>query len=145
MGGIDLDPASSEKANLIVGAKKIYTELDDGLKYHWHGKVWMNHPYGKKTNPLWINHLLTEVQAGRVEQACIITYAATSEKWFQPLLKQPQVFLCPRTNYYLPNGKKKAGVTKGSVVTYFGRNPGRFAYCFRSLGICKLYTIEMIG
>ena len=46
LGTIDLDPASSIKANKIVQANKIYTKKSNGLKHHWFGKVWMNHPCG---------------------------------------------------------------------------------------------------
>jgi len=37
MGGIDLDPASSAKANEIVQAKQYYTASDNGLAYDWFG------------------------------------------------------------------------------------------------------------
>jgi hypothetical protein len=67
-----------------------------------------------------------------------ITYACTSEKWFQPLLQKPQCFLSPRTNYYLPDGSVKKGVTKGSVVTNFGADVSRFREAFASLGVVKI-------
>ena len=42
LGGIDLDPASSNTANEYVGAKEIYTIKEDGLnEMEWHGNVYL--------------------------------------------------------------------------------------------------------
>jgi len=47
MGGIDLDPASSNLANEYVQAEKYYTPTDDGLNsQQWHGKVYLFPPSG---------------------------------------------------------------------------------------------------
>lgn len=70
--------------------------------------------------------------------ACNICFAATSEQWFAPLLARPQCFLNKRTNYHLPNGELKRGVTKGSVVTYFGADVAAFAREFSPMGIVKI-------
>ncbi len=138
MGGIDLDPASSHTANRVIKAAAIFTEADDGLCQFWWGRVWMNHPFGRVTNPLWIGKLLEEYTAGRVEQACCITFASTSEAWFQPLLACPVCFLAPRTNYRLPDGSIMRGVTKGSAVAYLGPNMTAFVEHFASLGSVML-------
>jgi len=126
MGGIDLDPASSIAANAYVRAKNIYTISDNGLVMPWKGRVWMNHPFSRDGNKAWIEKLLTSWSSGDVPQACCITYAATSERWFRDLMDFPQCFLSPRTNYLLPDGTVKRGVTKGSVVTYLGDNQVKF-------------------
>lgn len=136
LGRIHLDPASSETANEIVRAERYLSK--DGLETTWYGNVWMNHPFSRESNPLWINKLVGHVERGDVFAACCITYAATSEQWFRPLLDFPQCFLQPRTNYYLPDGSVKRGVTKGSVVTYMGPNLKRFREAFAGLGVVKV-------
>lgn len=138
MGSIDLDPASSVIANKRVKAQSFFTKEDDGLSHAWFGNVWMNHPYGRGLNHLWISKLMGEYCASNIAQACCITYACTSEKWFRPLLQFPQCFLYGRTNYILPDGSVKEGNTKGSVVTYLGNNIEQFIVSFQSLGKVKI-------
>lgn len=138
MGEIDLDPASSSEANKRIKTLWFFDRHNNGLNQQWRGRVWMNHPFSRVNNPLWIAKLESEFESRRVTQACCITFAATSEKWFQPLLRRPQCFLCPRTDYFLPNGEKLRGVTKGSVVTYYGKNVATFAREFEKLGTVKV-------
>lgn len=134
MGTIDLDPASSTMANQSVSAAEFYTIADNGLAQDWYGRVWMNHPFGRKNNRRWINKLIWAYEVGEVEQACCLTFASTSEQWFKPLYAYPICFLTPRTNFYLPDGTLKRGVTKGSVVTYFGHQVEEFIQAFQPLG-----------
>lgn len=137
LGFIDLDPASSPIANARVKAGAFFSEADDGLSVNWFGRVWMNHPFGRVQNPKWIAKIEQEFKSGRVSAACCITYACTSEKWFQPLLRRPQCFISPRINYLLPDGSTLRGVTKGSVVTYYGYDVARFEREFESFGVVK--------
>lgn len=52
LGGIDLDPASSEEANSRVGAMQILTEADNALDCPWpmDCRVYLNPPGGKIGN-----------------------------------------------------------------------------------------------
>lgn len=169
LGSIDLDPASSAAANATVGATRYYTREDNGLSKPWHGRVWLNHPFhageepckpgcrkkacqpgGKRghciteripSNAEWINKLMREYKAGHVTEALCITYACTSEKWFQPLQGFPRVELAPRTNYLLPDGTLYTGNTKGSVITFLPENHWRvvkFHECFGGMGAIKI-------
>lgn len=163
IGDIMLDPASSAKANEIVKAKIFYTKDDKPLERPWYGEIWMNHPFGKSEkackpnckkeicidrgyhvdrdvpgNAEWINHLVTQYRIGNIRKACCITFAATSETWFRPLLLYPMCFIHKRVNYLLPDGTVKRGVTKGSVVTYLGPDNERFCRIFNTIGTVKI-------
>jgi ParB family chromosome partitioning protein len=140
LGGIDLDPASSAVANEVIRAGRFYSREQDGLKQHWSGKVWMNHPFQKGVNKLWIRKLVESFKRGDVTAAICICYASTSEGWFQPLLQFPQCFPPRRPNYFLPDGTKKSGVTKGSVITYMGHDTADFKREFSIHG-----TIKVLG
>jgi len=136
MGWIDLDPFSSETANKRIKAALFYDH--DGLDRSWYGRMWMNHPFGRVMNAPCINRLIWHYEEAEIEQACCITFAATSEKWFRPLLDYPQCFLYPRTNYINPDGSIKKGVTKGSVVTYLGPNVSVFCEEYSQHGKVKI-------
>lgn len=139
MGGIDLDPASCALANERVKAARYFTKDDDGLSQLWASKrVWMNHPFSRIGNKLWIDKAILEHREGRAESLCMICFASTSEAWFRPLLAFPQCFLSPRTNYLLSDGAVYRGVTKGSVVTYMGPDLPAFARAFGKLGVVKV-------
>jgi hypothetical protein len=144
MDGIDLDPASCVVANETVKATTIFTINDDGLSRDWRGRVWMNHPFGRN-NAKWVAKLVGEYESGRVEQACCITFASTSEKWFKPLLDYPQCYLHGRTRY-IGGGDSPP---KGSVVTYLGPHLAEFWRNFSPLGTVKIAVcsdlIAMLG
>lgn len=114
----DLDPASSPIANQTVKARQIYTAADDGLSKPWGGRIFMNHPFSRTNNPLWINKLVAEYESGAVNRSINICFAAVNAKWFAPLLNFPQFFFTGRVDYLLPDGTVAKGVTKDSVITY---------------------------
>lgn len=78
LGGIDLDPASSATANERVKAKKYFSA--NTLARTWAGRVWMNHPFSRDYNALWICKLASEYRIENVSAACCICFASTSEK-----------------------------------------------------------------
>lgn len=137
LGRIDLDPFSCSKANEKVNASYIFTKDDDGFTKSWFGKVWCNHPFSRENNKR-IAEQVSNQYYGNDCEIVMITFAATSEAWFKPLLNYPQCYLHGRTNYIDQFGNKVKGCTKGSVVTYLGNNLEDFYQAFKHLGTVKV-------
>jgi len=139
LGRIELDPFSCAVANYTVCALHYYSTEDNenGFDLTWNNrKCWVNHPFSRENNARIANKVINEHNKGA--EIVMITFAATSEKWFQPLLQYPQCFLHGRTNYLDQNGNKVNGVTKGSVITYLGNNLDKFIEAFKHLGTIKV-------
>ena len=135
MGGIDLDPASSPLANQTVKAKNIFTEIENGLNQPWFGRVWLNWPYGRRENKLWSAKILTEIDAGRIEQICFICYASTSEAWYQTLLHIPRIDIAGRVPFIDPEtGEPASQNVKGSSLFYWGPEVHTFGLMCKGLG-----------
>ena len=83
MGGIDLDPASSEVAQDTVGATEYFTIDDDGLSREWHGNVWLNPPYSRGLCAEFVQKLLAEIEEQRVKQAILLSNNSTETIWWQ--------------------------------------------------------------
>lgn len=147
-GGIDLDPASSAKANEIVGAEFFHTEKDDGLKHPWAGRVFLNPPYGGTDEAgadIFTRKLIDEIRLGNtIEAITILNLQSMPTKWFPRISENASAhgiarkrigFLGPRPKS--GKGTRYGASKNGTVFSYFGPNHERFfrifspyAYCF---------------
>ena len=134
MGGIDLDPASCEQANLTVKAARFFTADENGLVQPWHGRVFLNPPYRRDgIQGLFVDKLIAEYSACRCTQAIILIGNRTECDWFAPLWAYPLCFTNHRIKFVSPLGKKDSPVN-ANVFAYLGSNPEKFHEVFSRFG-----------
>lgn len=136
MGGIDLDPASTEIANRTIGAKTIYTAEDDGLKKKWNGRVWMNPPYAQPLVSQFSDAVADKFDAGEIKQACVLVNNATETAWFQRMVASAAAVCFPkgRVRFLNPEGQPVGAPLQGQAVIYLGKNVEKFTKVFESFG-----------
>lgn len=132
MGGIDLDPASSEVANQTVKAEQFFTIEDDGLQQAWAGRVWLNPPYGKDQ----IAAFAEKFAACEFAEGIALVNNATETTWFQALTSEASAVCFPlgRIKFNDHTGTPRNTPLQGQAVVYSGANTDRFAEQFSAVG-----------
>lgn len=135
MGGIDLDPASSEIANKTVNAKQFYTVEDNGLEKPWFGNVWLNPPYASDLIGKFADKLVDELK--HIKQAIVLVNNATETEWFYTMVVQATAVCFPRSRvrFVTPDGTTGAPL-QGQAILYFGPDVNRFINVFDEKGWC---------
>ena len=124
LGGITLDPASSELANELVQADDFFTADDDGLSRPWAGRIWMNPPYEQGLVDKFVDKLLDS----DFDAAVTLTNNATETAWGGKLLCYASAvcFLKGRVRFLAPDGEKNSPL-QGQMLCYFGPDKERFS------------------
>ena len=133
---IDLDPASSAAANAVVRAERFFTEKEDGLLHEWHGNVFLNPPYDKRSKQF-LMKLMEEMQAGRVSQAIALFQCkmlqSISTDWFLPMLAGSFCVPFKRPNFWFAD-KEYGSPSTGTLLWYGGPHHEKFADVFGHYG-----------
>lgn len=142
MGTINLDPATSEIANQIVKAQKIYTKEDNGLLQKWHGNIFLNPPYSAKLITQFADKVIEERK--NIKQAIILVNNATETKWFNKLISVSSAVCFPsaRVKFYSPAGDR-AQPLQGQAILYVGEKTQRFIQHFSSIGWCAVINDKL--
>jgi phage N-6-adenine-methyltransferase len=136
MQGIDLDPASSAKANLTVKANTYYGIEQNGLSQKWFGNVWMNPPYSQPDITKFCAKMKESYESCDIDSACVLVNNATETGWFNDLLDAASAvcFVRGRVKFLDENGNPNGAPLQGQVILYIGANRLRFADYFSGFG-----------
>lgn len=139
MGHIDIDVASSAKANEVVRADEYFSAENNGLEHHWHGKIFMNPPYSAELIKKFIGKFCAERLS--IDEAIIVVNNATETEWFQQLVKSCNAIVFPknRMRFYSPDGRI-AHPLQGQAIMYAGNNSHRFIEVFSKIGFGVILT-----
>lgn len=135
MGGIDLDPCSNSHDEPNVPAEACFTKEDEGLNREWHGRVFMNPPYGDEIHA-WTEKLADEFASGRVTQAIALVPARTDTGWWHKLITDDRYwclvhFLKGRLKF----GSAESGAPFPSALIYLGDRRALFVETLQKDGI----------
>lgn len=135
MGSIDLDPASCEEANKVVGANKYYTREDNGLNQQWYGNIWLNPPYSYPGIVDFTNKIIGD--RDNYNQLCLLVNNGTETRWLQQLLAVCDNVCFPkgRIRFWSSRGETMTAPLQGQALLYFGENSNKFNELFSDVGV----------
>lgn len=144
MGGLELDPASCDEANVNVKAERYFDEETNGLIQPWKAKsVWLNPPGSDKRGvsgtEIWLDKLMTEYENGHTLQAVVLLFrVATETHWFQSIYgRYPICFPDKRIRFIAPAGiyeEPKSQPPHGNAFVYIGPRMLEFSRVFAQYG-----------
>ena len=148
LGGIGLDPASTDDAQGVVQAEVYYTADDDGLAQDWRAdSIFLNPPFNHKKINAFSDKLLNAYHAGRVKRAIWLARNATETRWFQQLSAEAAAVFFPqrRIVYWRKDADgdvvRSCGMT-GDVLIYLGDDAPRFHAAFAGIGGCFMAVTQ---
>ena len=119
LGKFDLDPCACSEPRPWPTADEHYTVQDNGLRKPWHGRVWLNPPYGSPSvvGP-WMRRL-----ADHGRGTALIFARTETALFFETVWRKASacLFLEGRLFFHYPDGRK-AGNNSGapSVLVAYG-------------------------
>ncbi len=139
LGKIDLDPASNSLANKAVRAIKFFTSKDNGLTQQWHGRVFMNPPYGRTDGGgslagEFCTKAISEYKQGNITDCIILVNSLHSQKWQEDFYEHTVCFVDHRIQFVSGDGEENKNPTFQNIFIYLGTNVDQFAAVFSRLG-----------
>lgn len=144
LGDIDLDPATNEAAQRVVGATTYYTAEDDGLSQEWSGRTWLNPPFSQPLIVQFTRRLVQEHHAGRVPAAIVLTNSATETDWWQHLARHCDALVFPskRIQFWHPTEDLGDQNRHAQTFFYFGTAAARFVDVMRRAGMLPMLPFD---
>ena len=130
-GTLDLDPCSNDEDNPNVPAKKVYTEITNGLAHRWSANsVFMNHPYSQSDK--WIPYAVSQYELGYAKEMILLIKLDVSTKWWRSVSQYSWIAVNERMKF----GDGTGASPFQSAIIYLGKNLEKFNTMF-----CKYGTL----
>lgn len=113
----DLDPCSPPGGLDWIPARDYYCAADDGLVKAWHGRVWLNPPYGKEAGA-WVQRLAEH------GNGIALVFSRTDVRWWHSAasLATAVCFIEGRLTFIAGAGQSAPGNSGGpSALLAFGQ------------------------
>jgi hypothetical protein len=140
-GRITTDPASCLQANSWIQAENWYSIDFDGLHpdHPWRGTVWLNPPYGRGDHSAgaFATRLVDELKRETVTAAITcLNVNSVGSLWFGNVWDHAAIHLVwrGRIDFIKPAGEEDSSPSKGTILSYFGSDPGAFIREFGQFG-----------
>lgn len=122
LGPFDLDPCSPGYRRPWDTAAHHLDMVDDGLRSPWHGRVWLNPPYGRETGK-WLARL-----ADHGNGIALIFARTETAMWFEHIWSQADavLFLRGRLHFHHLDGTRaEANAGAPSALVAYGKSNAR--------------------
>lgn len=117
LGPFDLDPCAAPSPRPWPTAADHYELPQDGLALPWHGRVWLNPPYGDSTWR-WLDQLADHGKGTALVFARTETAGFTATVWGRA---SAVLFLTGRLHFHFPDGSRAAANSGApSVLVAYG-------------------------
>lgn len=116
LGEFALDPCAHPR-QFYRTALRMVSPPDDGLAAEWHGRVWLNPPYGAALKT-WIRRL-----AEHGDGIALVPARTEVESWFWPFVWEAAdavLFVKGRLYFHRPDGSTAGNAGHGSVLAAYG-------------------------
>ena len=98
LGTIDLDPCGSAQAPDHVGARLVWTKIEDGLAADktWTGRVFVHPPQHNRQQ--WVERSVSEIDRGNAQSLLLLVPAVSDDTVFNKLSGYPRLFISSRVD-----------------------------------------------
>jgi hypothetical protein len=126
LGSFDLDPCGAPPPRPWSTANRHISLPEDGLAAEWHGRVWLNPPYGDQTGA-WLERMSAH------RRGIALTFARTETDYWHRYIwpfAVAMLFIRGRLNFHLPDGTRASGNAGGpSVLIAYSENDAKLLAC----------------
>lgn len=122
LGGIELDPASSEVPQKWIRADRIYNKRDNGLTKIWKAKtIFLNPPFDK--TPEWVSCLTSQFERRFFGHAILLCNTNAGYTWWTEVFDRfPCCLLRERLRFIKEDGTVGGQAKKGQTLALLSRH-----------------------